>query len=365
MLNVVSGVPGAGKTLFTLATVEEMRRREPHREVYAWNVDGLNKPEWKVLENGKEWHLLPAGSIVIMDEAQSLFRVRSKASEVPPHVAAFETHRHEGLDVFLITQHPTMIDPHVRKLAGKHYHVKRAMGTQVATIYEWLNRVVDPNSKHEYKDVRSRKWKYPSEVFGWYKSAEIHNVKRDLPWRQLVTIALLAACVIAGIWWVFADYGKQVKPKTDGPPSSAAPVRSPSFSASSGRVRSDNPWASELRHPRIAGLEMSAPQYDVLQQVRSQPSITGCIQLVFGDGNVRCECYSAQSTVLDMSTRQCMDIVRKGWFDPTLPPANQKEENIARLNARDSQPGVVGVSSLAGSSAKKGGASAPVNSSAF
>lgn len=337
MLNFVTGVPGSGKSLFTLWMVEKLRK-ESGRTVYYFNIP-INKdklPDWQELKVGEEWHLLPKGSIVVMDEAQKVFRERSKASAVPPHVAAFEEHRHDGYDVFLITQHPQLIDLHVRQLAGKHYFLKRLMGTERAHVYEWLERVVsNPNSKTEWKDARDYFWNYPKEVYDWYTSADMHFVKKDLPWRQFAWIGAGGTFVVGCFFWVFWSWtpdDQQEAPTTVG---AIAKERGADSLAVAPVRRPGNPWDAELRRARVHGLDASAPMYDGLQRVVSQPAVVGCMRLDYSDGKIDCRCTSAQGSVLDMTVRQCMQLVKRGWFDPTRPAVDVKAENIARLNARD------------------------------
>ncbi len=80
---------------------------------------------------------LPAGSIVLIDEVQRLMRPRIHGSKVPAFIAELETHRHRGIDLVLITQHPMLLDSNVRRLTGQHFHVIRKFGTQMANVYEW------------------------------------------------------------------------------------------------------------------------------------------------------------------------------------------------------------------------------------
>lgn len=337
MLNFITGVPGSGKSLFTLWMVEKLRK-ESGRTVYYFNIPISKEklPDWQELKVGEEWHLLPKGSIVVMDEAQKVFRERSKASSVPPHVAAFEEHRHDGYDVFLITQHPQLIDLHVRQLAGKHYFLKRLMGTERAHVYEWLERVVsNPNSKSEWKDARDYFWNYPKEVYSWYTSADMHFVKKDLPWRQFAWIGAGLLFVTGCFAWVFWTWIPEEEKGAQSVSESGAGERGADAPAAAPARRSLNPWEGALRRPRVQGLPSSAPMYDQLQRVASQPAVAGCMRLDYSNGKIDCRCTSSQGSVLDMTVRQCMQLVKRGWFDPTKPAVDVKAENIARLNARD------------------------------
>ncbi|WVA28241.1 hypothetical protein PCP40_33405 (plasmid) [Pseudomonas aeruginosa] len=55
----------------------------------------------------------------MIDEAQRVFGNDGSRAR-PEKVTRFETHRHQGLDIHLITQHPSLLCTPVRKLVGKH-----------------------------------------------------------------------------------------------------------------------------------------------------------------------------------------------------------------------------------------------------
>ena len=69
---------------------------------------------------------------------------RSAASKVPPFIEALALHRHHGLDIVLITQHPSFLDSFVRKLVQRHMHVSiKPVGRK---LYEWNECVDQPDS---------------------------------------------------------------------------------------------------------------------------------------------------------------------------------------------------------------------------
>ncbi len=112
------------------------------------------------------------GALLVIDECQSFFRPRPAGSPVPDHVAALEVHRHQGLDIWLITQRPGLIDSNVRGLCGRHIALRStALGRYK---YEWPE-CGDIDSKMS-RDVAARtRFKLPKSVFGLYKSAEVHT----------------------------------------------------------------------------------------------------------------------------------------------------------------------------------------------
>ena len=135
MISLITGQPGAGKTLYALNFVKTRAEKE-NRPVYYSGISDLKLP-WLELDKGEDWHGVPEGSIVVIDECQRVFRPRVNGAAVPEHVSKLETHRHSGIDLVLITQHPMLADNNVRRLVGQHFHVVRAFGTKKATVHEW------------------------------------------------------------------------------------------------------------------------------------------------------------------------------------------------------------------------------------
>jgi zona occludens toxin (predicted ATPase) len=186
MLTLVTGLPGASKTLYTLDTVEKLAKKE-NRPVFYHGIPELTL-DWQMLDKAEDWINCPDGSIIVIDECQSAFRPRANGQQVPPHVAKFETHRHQGLDIFLITQHPMLVDGNVRRLAGRHYHVVRFYGFNKSTVHEFdkVRENVDKNLKGSIENH----YIYNKDVYGWYKSASMHTVKKRIPMRLFLIIAL-------------------------------------------------------------------------------------------------------------------------------------------------------------------------------
>jgi len=186
MLSILSGVPGSGKTLWT---VNEILNNPDFngRPVYIHNIDGFDysiRDNLFPLVDPKTWNDLPEKSVIIFDEAQYAFPVRPANQAPPPWVDLFSTHRHKGYDVIMTSQHPTMIDGHIRKLVGRHLHFLRVFGLKSCTIFEWPEyRTDNVDSTSRRKVALSKRWQYPKKVFGAYKSADAHTHGRKIPWK--------------------------------------------------------------------------------------------------------------------------------------------------------------------------------------
>jgi zona occludens toxin len=317
MINLITGLPGNGKTLYTLSYVNEMSIKD-NRPVFYHGITDLKLP-WTEIDPEK-WFDCPAGSIIVIDECQKIFRPRTISKEVPEYVSRLETHRHEGFDIFLITQHPMLADTSIRRLAGCHKHVVRTFGTQFATVHEWGSVKDNCDKTAGRTDSVKHKWKFDKKAFDFYKSAEIHTVKRNIPAR--LWILLLAPFLIGGaVFYMYKFTEKQTKgvQTSSGVQTSLGqnvlPQSLPKLAYQNALEDSKNYIYNNTA--RIEGLPQTAPKYDELTKPSVVPVPAGCVA-----SKSSCGCWTQQATPIRMSEQMCRDIVKNGYF--------QDFENVAQ-----------------------------------
>lgn len=302
MISLITGLPGNGKTLYALSWLRDKAAKEG-RQVYYSGVTDLLIPGWIELTDPTEWPKLPKGSILLVDEAQRIFRPRMHGANVPAFVAALETHRHLGVDLVFITQHPMLVDSNVRRLVGQHFHVIRKFGTHFATIHEW-GKCKETADKNRDDSVR-HEWRYPKDVFALYKSAELHTHKRRIPFKVILLLSM--PVIIGGL--VYLAY-QRLKPSSIAPGATAPAGATGEYGAA--RPANKSLTASEYVQqfaPRVAGLAYTAPVYDDVTKPTEAPYPAAC--LVMGS---RCSCYTQQGTVLDVTAQLCAQVVERGFF---------------------------------------------------
>ena len=303
MIYLITGLPGNGKTLYTLWHVKERAKKEG-RAVYYSGIPDLKIPEWQEFEHAEKWHELPDGAIIVIDEAQRIFRPRQgRAGEPPEHIALLETHRHNGFDIYVITQHPSLIDNNVRRLAGTHRHVQRTFGTARAIIHEWGEVHLDCERRRN--DSSKTIWKYPKDVYSLYKSAEIHTHKLQLPkhvWYMLIGIITI---IILG-YIVISRMSDRMEPVKEGK-TAGTDTGSGAFMLQSGGTPLKKPMTAteyiESYTPRVPGMPHTAPRYDDLTKPATVPTIAGCVMK-----KDRCQCYTGQGTRYPARDAMCRDI---------------------------------------------------------
>lgn len=365
MITLLTGLPGNGKTLFALWHIKQKAEKE-QREVYYHNIKDLTLP-WTPFEP-ERWMDLPKGSIIVIDECQFIFPKKPNGSKLPEHYEQLAVHRHGGFDIYLITQHPTLLDIFVRQLVGQHFHTVRKFGLQRSTVFEWSACNPAPQNPSSQKSAIPLKWPYPKEVFGYYKSAEVHTVKRQIPAKIFLAL-LLVVCVLGAGYWSLNRYqhrfdkqkGSEVVATTQAQPAAPAgpvpaPVAAPAPVQPPFDPVADAKHYVEMQTPRIAGLPQTAPKYDPLTVPRRVPVPAACIQI----GSVRdaqqgkeikCKCFTQQGTPMDVEFNMCIQFARNGYFqdfdpDPDRRMADNREaahaaradESVAVLANRPDAP---------------------------
>jgi len=310
-ITVVTGIPGHGKTLLTLVRVKELAEREG-RPVFFNGIKGL-KLDWQELP-ARDWSEVPANGIMVIDEAQKVFPIRQRSSEVPPWVAGLETHRHLGVDIWLITQHPTLIDNHVRKLVDRHLHVVRAWGTHYATVFDFRTGIQDNPEKSKRKDgVGREQWRYPKAAFEWYESSEKHTVKTRIPAKLWFFLALVFVVIPLLLWYVYVRLQGHLHPGAAGAGSAAQSASSPALARPERAVATrlaDAMSASEylqLMRPRIPGLAFTAPAYDQLTKPVEAPYPSVCAY----SPDFPCRCWSQRGFKLEVPKPLCEQLARE------------------------------------------------------
>lgn len=229
-IHLISGVPGAGKTLRAVYQMVELLRTEDGADrPFFGNVNGLRgqAPIPDV------WMDVPDGSLILIDEVQQRWRRYRAAGAPPPEIAALETHRHRGIDFILTCQNPSQLSTDVRALVDTHEHLMRKGKLAGAIVWRWEGVChTSPVTHKSDADCEASVWRYPKWVFDQYESAVMHTGKRRLP-RILVVAPVVFLGAAGAIAFAFAQV-KSISP--DGIDSSESIASSDAAIVQPGRV---------------------------------------------------------------------------------------------------------------------------------
>jgi zona occludens toxin len=318
VITLFTGSPGAGKTA---SMVDFLSKLPGDRPLYV-HYDPASKrdPEQTLLSEGLKlphtplhadaWpETLPHGAILVIDEVQDVWRPRGSGSKVPPAIAALETHRHSGIDVYLTTQSPALVDSNVRALVGRHVHI-RDTGFLGRYWYEWP----EVSTGMTWKTcVNKKKFSLPKKAFTLYKSSSLHTVPvRGVP-RAVIYGALslvLLAVLVYGVYRIINRSSAPVVPAVATP--SGLVVSQPAPTGVGGvQVRRIDDRVDFI--PRVSNKPESAPAFDHLRVVVAMPVVSGALCV-----NDVCRCLTVQSTDTGLSSSECRSWVDKRPFNPYL-----------------------------------------------
>jgi zona occludens toxin len=342
VLFLVTGQPGNGKTLYALNHVEKLRL-ETGRLVYVHGVTGLTLP-WlpvplapsgfspKEIDKGfpafaPDWSAIPDGAIIFLDECHKFFPPRASTTIARPYVQFLAEHRHRGFDVFLVTQGVSNVDNFLRSRVGRHFHV------EATRLWQW-ERCADPTSKTDKKEAQSSRWSFPKDSYGWYTSSVMHTHKKNLPWKK-IGIAVAAGIAFVACTGFFILHFRGHGSNGSGVGGGVAGGWGGSGNKSS--METGAAYWGVGRMERAPGVPESAPIYDSLQRVQTQPRIEGCMQMAVSNV-IRCECTGVNSALLNIPLSACVNFVKRGWFDETKKYEDVKAKNVEYLNSLESGP---------------------------
>ncbi|WP_406622929.1 zonular occludens toxin family protein [Acidovorax sp. SDU_ACID1] len=256
MITLLTGAPGTGKTA---ALVDLLRTVGADRPLFVFGLNGL-KLAHVPLEDPTKWmDEVPDGAAIVIDEVQQVWRPRGAGKSVPDHIAALETHRHRGLDFFLTTQGPNLLDSNVRALVGRHIHL-RDLGWLGRWWYEWPECADQCRTGWRSAPIKKR-YKLPKRIFDSYTSASIH-IK---PIRSFPTALVVAVTALGGTgylaWHMYGRLASNMDPTAAGVPAKPAKSQAqaepakPAMQAGADRERakplkvvSDDPMAERGLH---------------------------------------------------------------------------------------------------------------------
>lgn len=310
MITLITGAPGTGKSAACVALLAELAKG---RTIYVNGIPDLGIPH-EVLEDPTKWHeTVPDGSIIVIDEVQRVWRPRGPGQKVPPDIQALETHRHRGIDFYIITQGPRLVDANIRALTGRHVHL-RDVGLLGRYWYEWPECADNCATAWKSAPIKKR-YRLPKHVFTLYKSASVHiKPVRSVPW--MLAVMVVALLVTVGVSYkAYVSISSKLGPAPQVLPGASTALPSPGHAAQAVQPEPVDLVASF--EPRIPGLPHTAPRYDDSTKAVIAPYPAACVSM-----GKRCQCYTQQGTHLDTPKELCVQIVKGGLFIDWQAPGN-------------------------------------------
>ena len=339
MIYLITGVPGSGKTLYAVSTLvqdlvnqklekdgQPIKRRlvvdgipnllldhVPLAPIREDSDTGKLASEGDSVLNWPDW--VQPGDVIVIDEVQRYWRPRGMGMKPPEMIKALETHRHKGCDFVIITQNPMLIDQNVRRLVGRHQNIRRLLGFQRATIYDWdaCSTTMNPRTS-----TAMSYFSYPKSAYALYKSSELHTKQRQkIPvWMYVPVLAVIGAIAFGPQAFAVMSNtinGKPMVASSVPPVTASKPANAPSPSQVEPSVKAEVVRPGET--PDIA---------------QSSRKFAGCIRVVD-----RCQCLDAAGVVVKVEPSVCDDLTSKGREKPVefAQDVSDRRYTVAQLDA--------------------------------
>ena len=339
-IKLITAQPGSYKTAMMMELANKMSSEG--RPIYLCNVRGL-KPAipfpYQVLDHFKDWVDTPETSVIFIDEVQEFIRdvpTNCKTEDLPTWMTLLEKHRHEGKDIFIVTQHPMFIHTHVRRLTSEHIHLVRNGNVPFAAKRSWGFVESDPDDfqKATFKNGCTTTIYRPNkEVFNWYESTVLDTHKFKVPPKLIKGVAMVAGIIGFAVWIgypVATKYlhmnDKEVTAKAPDQPQMTLAQQAERDAYLAGLTPEQY---ADLQNPEKRNAELLAKndvrmetivvkynpnrpyEFDTSQiqyEVTAKPVFSGCMKM-----KGKYVAYTQQGTILhDVSQSDCMKLINEG-----------------------------------------------------
>ena len=366
-LYLITGTPGAGKTLNTLRMVHK-RAEDEDRTVFYYGIDLIRDNPAKIdfsrwiemqgIEHAGEpgaitphsWQQAPDGAIILIDECHFYYPPVGIGAKLPDFIMDFAIHRHRGFDIYLITQGPARVNSAIKDWVSPHIHFRKIWG-RVVRSYENEVCVNDIRNVRAVSEAAIKR-RVPEDKrwFGAYVSASVHTKNKRTP-VKLLFMALFPLFVVLplSIWYLLYYFqsltgeaqARQVEQHQSadaampGQAPGQAPATTPAehFARERGQDDQEKFDPTTAYIPRIEAMPETAPAYDDLRRPQDFPR-PSCLMRA-----KRCECYTQQATLMrDYPQDVCRAIVRDGQFDPTRADGRRASGNRGALKSAAPPP---------------------------
>jgi zona occludens toxin len=298
MLYLITGKPGAGKTWYAVRQLQ--KELASGRLVYS-DIDGLALDG--VLPIPARWQDCKQGALIVYDECQKLFGPdKQQGRSSNPLIADLETHRHLGVDLWFITQHPNLLHAHVRRLIGQHSHVVAVYNSAYVRIYT-AGEVIDVDNKNALLDCDCESTVRDKAVFANYTSTVLDTHKARIPRKTMVMLAAVVIGVAFLLWAIPSSFGAFDSNVTHAHSSLPAP----GAPAPGAPVPQKVDLLTKADVDKLLSDAVSASRRQTLDEVSARRPM-GCI-----DYQDRCACYQTDGTKLILSQERC-----RAWIDEFL-----------------------------------------------
>ena len=199
MLKLITGIPGAGKTLYAVSMLKKEVERnaslpaDEQRNIYCditgLTIEGIEPPPL-------DWRKTPPKSLLIYDEAQFQKPFQAGRGLSPyEYIQELTIHRKTAHEIWYITQDPKRLHGNILDMVEQHFHLDRPYGAKLANIYQFRGAERTPKSRTALERAeRKSLFNYDKRLFDLYQSSEVEDgIKLRLPPKLFLGVGSVLA----------------------------------------------------------------------------------------------------------------------------------------------------------------------------
>jgi hypothetical protein len=206
MIRVIEATPGAGKTNIVVEWLCKEIDKGFYDEIYT-SINGLRIVGVRSMGEQFDWRTLnPANDLgvrddkkrlVVYDEAQYEEAFMKENRKDNPIGKDLSTHRHYGMDIWLITQSSTLLNSYVHANTGEHVFMYRPRKKKTVKVY-WWSHIQKSLSKEAFKTADDEQtWRLNPSMFPLYVSTSGVTDGQTRKSTKLFSILFTAVMVFA------------------------------------------------------------------------------------------------------------------------------------------------------------------------
>lgn len=207
MIRVIEATPGAGKTNIVVEWLCKEIDKGFYDEIYT-SINGLRIVGVRSMGEQFDWRTLnPVNELtnlrddkkrlVVYDEAQYEEAFMKENRKDNPIGKDLSTHRHYGMDIWLITQSSTLLNSYVHANTGEHVFMYRPRKKKTVKVY-WWSHIQKSLSKEAFKTADDEQtWRLNPSMFPLYVSTSGVTDGQTRKSTKLFSILFTAVMVFA------------------------------------------------------------------------------------------------------------------------------------------------------------------------
>lgn len=336
-IRLTTGGIGAGKTYLNVKLADEAHKKGQYTKIYS-NIRGHVELTDYVYDLPDDWRECENGSLVIIDELQFNEKFSKHfSSRRDKEVVDITMIRHDGIDMWLITQSTKFMNSDIRELVNEHFYIE-VTGKKTSKCYCFaqaqtsISKAVKKQAHDEFSYTLEQKYfdMYKSTKDG-VKPTRTHHIN-----MKLIGFVVGALFTLALIFGLLTYLGKSNKKNIDEMTKTNDSTQPANTKSAADQLKEQAALAgltpeqyADLMNPEKRNAELQAKNdvrldtiaikynpnrpYDVdtsnmQYQATSKPVFSGCIKK-----GKKYVAYTQQGTILhDVDPSDCRRLIEDG-----------------------------------------------------